>query len=442
MNRYSQRTNHQKETYLSISNHLAPQPPLGWNSWDCYGTTVREEEVKANADFMAAHLAPYGWKYIVVDIQWYEPDAKAGGYRKNANLVMDGYGRLLPALNRFPSAANDVGFKALSDYVHRKGLKFGIHIMRGIPRHAVQQNLPIYGSTVRAQDIADTSSVSDWNDDMYGIDVSKPGAQAYFASLLELYAGWGVDYIKADDMISPYHQGEVEALSQAVQGAGREIILSLSPGPDLSIEHADHLRQHAELWRISSDFWDRWVDLKNQFEICRRWAPYIGPGAWPDADMLPLGRIGIRAERGVDRQSLLTHDEQITLMTLWAIFRSPLMFGGDLPSSDDFTLSLLTNAEVLAVNQASWNNRELSHQDDTVVWAADVPDSEDKYLALFNIGENLSRLIDVNFSLLGDQPRYAVRDLWKGADLGEFQGQFQQEVATHAAKLYRLRPNN
>ncbi len=114
---------------MSMSNQLAATPPLGWNSWDCFGTTVREEEVRANADFMAAHLAQYGWQYIIVDIQWYEPDAAAGGYRPNANLVMDEYGRLLPTSNRFPSAANGVGFKALADYVHDKGLKFGIHIL-------------------------------------------------------------------------------------------------------------------------------------------------------------------------------------------------------------------------------------------------------------------------------------------------------------------------
>src|SRR5690348_3655358 len=204
------------EASMTKKNELAHVPPMGWNSWDCYGTTVCEEEVKANADYMAAHLAQYGWQYIVVDIQWSEPEAKAGGYRQNANLVMDDYGRLQPAPNRFPSAANGEGFKALADYVHSKGLKFGIHIMRGMPRRAVEQNLPILNSSVRAQDVADISSVCPWNDDMYGLDVSKPGAQAYYDSLIDLYAQWGVDYIKADDMISPYHTGEIEALSAAI----------------------------------------------------------------------------------------------------------------------------------------------------------------------------------------------------------------------------------
>lgn len=423
---------------MSIENGLAPKPPLGWNSWDCYGTTVREEEVKANADFMASHLATYGWEYIVVDIQWYEPEAKAGGYRPNARLVTDGYGRLLPAVNRFPSADNGAGFKPLADYVHSKGLKFGIHILRGIPRQAVRENLPILGTAYRAQDIANTNSTCAWNDDMYGIDTSLPGAQAYYDSLIALFASWGVDYIKADDMISPYHQGEVEALSKAIREADREIVLSLSPGPDLSVEYAEHLKRHCELWRISADFWDRWIDLKNQFEICRRWAPHIHGGAWPDADMLPLGHIGIRAERGVDRQSLLTQDEQRTLMSLWSIFRSPLMFGGDLASMDDFTLSLLANDEVLAVNQASCNNRELFHQDNQIVWTADVPDSGDKYLALFNIGDQVAETIDIAFSRLGNASSYHVRDLWNSTDLGTFQGKFQRTIAPHASTLLRL----
>lgn len=422
---------------MSKSNHLAARPPMGWNSWDCYGTTVREDEVKANAEFMASRLGRYGWQYIVVDIQWSEPDAKAGGYRSNANLVMDDYGRLMPALNRFPSASNGLGFKPLGDYIHSLGLKFGIHIMRGIPRRAVQRNLPILNSPYHAQDIADTNSICTWNDDMYGIDVSEPGAQAYYDSLLALYTQWGVDYIKADDMIAPsYHGPEVEALANAIQRTGREITLSLSPGTELSTEHNEHLKQHAELWRITNDLWDRWNDVKYQFDVCAKWASYAGPGCWPDADMLPLGHIGIRAERGVDRQSLLSQDEQITLMSLWSIFRSPLMFGGDLPTSDDFTLGLITNAEVLGINQASSNNRQLWRKGDQIVWAADVPDSQDRYLALINGGETPT-MIEVAHSQLG-ATTYKIRDLWQKTDEGQVQGALQRQVAPHATKLYRL----
>jgi alpha-galactosidase len=424
---------------MSLSNTLAPTPPLGWNSWDCYGTSVREHEVRANTDFMATHLARLGWQYVVVDIQWYEPNAKAGGYRSNAELVMDDYGRLMPATNRFPSAVNGVGFRALADYVHGKGLKFGIHILRGIPRQAVRQNTPIMNTPYHAQDIAATDDMSSWVDDMYGIDMSKPGAQAYYDSIAALYASWGVDYIKADDILWPYHDKEIEALSQAIRNSGRDMVLSLSPGVQLSIDHADHLKQHSELWRISADFWDRWEDLKGQFDICKAWESHITPNAWPDADMLPLGHIGIRAERGVDRQSLLTQDEQITLMTLWSIFRSPLMFGGDLPSSDEFTIKLLTNPEVLRINQTSCANRELFRHGDQIAWAADALDSNDKYLALFNIGEEPSVVIEVDVETLGLTGKYSVRDLWNISDLGEFQGKLQQEVTRHGAKLFRLR---
>ncbi len=226
---------------MTSQNELVPTPPMGWNSWDCYGPTVREDEVKANADYMAEHLARYGWNYVVVDIQWYEPNAKAGGYRPNAELLMDDYGRLMPAPNRFPSAANGAGFKPLADHVHNLGLKFGIHIMRGIPRQAVRANVPIMNTSYRAQDVADTNSVCPWNDDMYGLDLSKPGAQAYYDSLVALYVQWEVDYIKADDMLYPYRTEEIEALHRAISNANRPIALSLSPGVNLSTDHSEHL---------------------------------------------------------------------------------------------------------------------------------------------------------------------------------------------------------
>jgi len=412
---------------------------MGWNSWDSYGTTVTEQEVKANADYMASHLARYGWKYIVVDIQWYEPNAKAHGYRENAELVTDEYGRLLPANNRFPSAQDGKGFKLLADYVHSKGLKFGIHIMRGIPRQAVKNNLPVWGTRFRARDVANINSTCPWNSDMYGVDTSRPGGQAYYDSIVALYAQWGVDYIKADDMGRPFHRDEVAALGQAIKKSRRPIVLSISPGA-AQIANVSDLQLYAQLWRISDDFWDKWEDIKQQFEFCRKWSGYIGPNSWPDADMLPLGRIGIRAERGNDRHTRFTKPEQITLMTLWSIFRSPLMFGGDLPSNDPFTLSLITNAEVLAVNQMSTANRELFARGNQIAWMAEVPGTRNKYLALFNLDDKTSSEIKVDWRELGLIGKCSVRDLWGRREAGVFKDEFTSTVEPHGAMLYKVAP--
>jgi len=165
----------------------------------------------------------------------------------------------------------------------------------------------------------------------------------------------------------------------AIDRTGRPIVLSLSPGAT-ALEAADHVKNHANLWRISDDFWDRWFALREQFDRLARWNPHRAPGAWPDADMLPFGTLVMG-----QRMTRFTSDEQITLMTLWSIARSPLMHGGDLAKTDDFTLALLTNDEVLAVNQHSANNRPLFSRDELVAWTAEVPDSPDKYLAIFNL---------------------------------------------------------
>ncbi len=420
---------------------LAPTPPMGWNSWDSFGTGVTEEEVKANADYMASRLARHGWQYIIVDIQWSEPNPKTHGYRPGAELVMDANGRLLPAPNRFPSAAGGKGFKPLADYVHSKGLKFGFHIMRGIPRRAVDQDLPIAGSPVKAAAIADKQSICRWNSDMYGVDVRKPGGQEYYDSIVQQYAAWGADFLKADDMFatgpSGDHSSEIEALGKAIRKSGRPIVLSLSPGTRDAAK-VDAFSKWAQMWRISDDFWDRWVDLKRQFPNFTRWQPYVKPGNWPDGDMLPLGHIGIRAERGDPRMSLLTKDEQRTLMTLWSIARSPLMFGGHLPDNDAFTLDLMTNDEVLAVNQKAIASKELFTRGEQVAWVAEVPGSKAKYLAVFNTGDAGPEQIKVNWSEIGLSGACTIRDLWAKKDTGKVSDGQTFTVAPHAGAFYRI----
>jgi alpha-galactosidase len=261
-------------------------------------------------------------------------------------------------------------------------LKFGIHLMRGIPKLAVEKNTPVLGSDVTAKEIYNTNELCRWLGDMYTVDATKKGAQEYYNSLFDLYASWGIDFIKIDDLSRPYHQDEIELIRKAIDHCGQQIVLSTSPG-ETPIESAGHISTHANMWRIIDDFWDNWAQLSVHFSLFEKWIPYMGPGHWPDGDMLPLGRIGIRAERGNNRMSQLTKDEQYTLMSLFLICRSPLMFGGHLPDNDAFTLQLITNEEALAVLKKSENNRQLFNDGEKIAWIADDPDTGSKYAALF-----------------------------------------------------------
>lgn len=414
----------------------AQRPPMGWNSWDCFATTVTETQTLAQADVMAAKLASHGWQYVVVDIQWYEPEAKSFNYRANATLVLDGWGRLWPATNRFPSATGGAGFKPLADSVHGRRLKFGVHLLRGIPRQAVAQNTPVKGASVHAADIADTNSLCKWNGDMFGVDMTKPGAQAYYDSVFALLASWDVDFVKVDDISRPYHKAEIEAIRKAIDRTGRPMVLSLSPGETPLAEGA-HVSQHANMWRISDDFWDKWSELFRQFERLRNWTPHRVSGAFPDADMLPLGTIDLGR-----RKTHFSPDEQFTLMTLWCVAHSPLIFGGDLTKLDDFTLGLITNDEVLAVNQTSEGGRELFNRDGFISWVAAVPNSSDRYLALFNtrnpVPDESGAKVVVQFGELGLSGVCRVRDLWQQKDLGEFSDEFVSKINWHGAGLYRV----
>lgn len=417
----------------------ARTPPMGWNSWDCWGTGVTEAQTKANADYMASKLKSHGWRLITVDIQWYEPKASTLAYRPDAHLILDGHARLLPAENRFPSSANGLGFKPLADYVHAKGLMFGIHLLRGIPRQAVAEKQPIAGTSYTAADIANLKDICPWNPDMYGVDMTKPGAQAYYDSVFKLIASWDVDFVKVDDLSRPYfeHIPEIEAIRKAIDHSGRPMVLSTSPG-ETPLAAAEHVVHHANMWRISDDFWDDWKALKEQFARCAHWAPYIGPGHWPDADMIPFGRVRAWEPKTKKGWTHFTPDEQHTLMNLWCIARTPLIFGGNLPENDEFTLSLMTNDEVLAVNQSSTKNRQVLRQEDLISWRADAPDGG-IYIALFNVrdaGEPAK--VSIDWQWLGLTGDYVVRDLWLGKDIGTESQQVSATLKPHASVLYKL----
>ena len=274
-------------------------------------------------------------------------------------------------------------FKPIADYLHAKGLRFGLHLMRGIPRQAVDRdNSPILGTSYKAADIADKKSICPWNTDMYGVDMTKPGAQEYYDSVFALLASWDLDFVKVDDLSRPYHKAEIEAIRKAIDKTGRPIVLSTSPGAT-PVNEGEHVQTHANLWRISDDFWDDWGALYAQFARLDRLDALPRPRSLARCRHAAAGQRSRLAGRKTTGR-ISRQDEQFTLMTLWCIARSPLIMGGNMPKNDDFTLSLLTNDEVIAVNQDSTSNRELFEREGFRGWLADVPGSADKYLALFN----------------------------------------------------------
>jgi alpha-galactosidase len=426
---------------------LAKTPPMGWNSWDSYGLSINEKEFKANADWMAQHLKTFGWEYVVIDEGWFLQNPLSNG--EPAWLyTLDGHSRFLPAPNRFPSAVNNAGFRPLADYVHALGLKFGLHILRGIPRQAVTMNMPIADSPFHAADAADKSDTCSWNTDNFGVRDNMAG-QAYYESVAQLYATWGVDFVKVDCISSrPYKAGEIRMIAAALSKSRRPMILSLSPGPT-SLANAADVRQYAQMWRISDDFWDLWrtppdsneswaQTLYGQFATAIGWASHIEPGHWPDADMLPIGYIGPRPGLGKARQTRFTHDEQRTLITLWAIARSPLIMGGNLTQMDDWTTSLLSNPEVIEIDQHSTANQPLIVTNDTVIWAARSADGTAYYLAIFNRSEDPKK-IELGWNevgLVAGKP-YRLRDIWEHKDLNGTTS-LDLSIQPHGCALYRL----
>lgn len=424
-------------------NKFALTPPMGWNSYDYYDTTVNENQVKANAVYMAEHLKESGWEYIVVDIEWYSYDA--GTQRDRFQYIpfwkmeIDEYSRLLPCIDRFPSSANGQGFKPLADYVHNLGLKFGIHIMRGIPRIAAHNHMKIFGSEVRANEIADPSSICSWNPDMYGLVVDRDGAQEYYNSIFQLYAQWGVDFIKCDD-ICRYDvksaKREIEMLYHAIQHCGRPIVLSLSPGPAL-VNQAWHYKKYANMWRITDDFWDSWPLLLNMFQRCEEWQDHVSEGCYPDCDMLPLGKIGKGFNN--ERYTRFTKQEQITMMTLWCIFRSPMMIGAELPELDKWTVSLITNKKVLRLLSHSKDARQIRRDEKQAIWLSKDSQYEDCYLALFNLSDEIQNISVTTdelepYTFKGKQ----LEELWSSEKLQAVEDVFETEVLAHGAKLFKF----
>jgi alpha-galactosidase len=431
------------------AQEVAPTPPMGWNSWDSYGLTIDETDFKANASELAK-LHTHGWTYAVIDEGWYMGNP-FGDKLQHRDYAMDTHGLLIPATNRFPSSTGGQGFKPIADWVHAQGLKFGIHIVRGIPKQAVDANLPIAGSTFHAKDAADTGDTCAWDDGDYGVRDNAAG-QAYYDSMLALYARWGVDFLKVDCIADhPYKITEIRQISAAIKKTGRPIVLSLSPGPT-QLSHAAEIRKYGQMWRISNDVWDGWtfvhdhpddtfpMGVRNIFDLLPQWVGQARDGRWPDADMLPFGMLGPHPGLGEARKSRLTLDEERTQLTLLAIARSPLILGANLTKLDDATRALITNKDMIAVDQDSHGNLPVEHLppgfEHVRVWTASGKNGV-RYLAVFNLDDKPVAL-EAAWDKLGLGPtNHAVRDLWNG-QLVESPNRLKINLAAHGCVLYAI----
>jgi len=447
--------------FLACTIHLnaqnpAPTPPMGWNSWDAYGLTIDEADFKANVKVLSG-LKQYGWEYAVIDEGWYMQDPFASKL-ESRKYVFDGNGIQIPAANRFPSAANGAGFMPLADWVHAQGLKFGIHIVRGIPKQVVRENLPIAGSSFHAAEAGDTSDTCPWDDGNYGVQDNAAG-QAYYDSMMMKYARWGLDYIKVDCIgAHPYRPTEIKQIASAIRKTRRPIVLSLSPGP-MQLENAAEVAEYAQMWRISDDHWDGWTfphkpndgefpfGVRDAFDRLAKWFPNVAPGNWPDEDMLPEGWLGPHPGWGEPRQSRLTQDEQRTEFTLWAIARSPLILGTNLTKLDDFTKSLITNSTILFMNQNVTYSRPLDAANLPVgfenarVWRAtiDAPGARNyaEFLAFFNLDEK-PVMLHASWKQLGLEGRkHMVQDAWK-EDTGRESTGINVILPAHGSAIYRI----
>lgn len=419
----------------SAADSVAATPPMGWSSWDAWGSTINQSDFERTADYMHNHLQKYGWRYMDIDADWYAKyPEKPGIARKTQGFVISDHGLYLPAPNRYPA-----GFSGMAKYVHSLGLKFGVYIVHGIPREAVQKNLPVQDSSYTAAQAADTSDTCTWNSDNYGVKDNAAG-QAYYDSMLKLYAHLGADLLKVDCISKPYHADEIAMIKRAIAKTGRPMVLSLSPGPT-PLDRAKDVSTHSNMWRISDDMWDVWFKpasaptapqaVTRQFGLLAEWTPYRGSGHWPDADMLPIGFLGPHPGMGKPRASRLTPPEERTLVTLWSIARSPLIMGGNLLRMDPYTLSLMTNPEVIAVDQHSHGNHALVQNSHGSVWMAQG--ERGRYVAVFNLQDKM-RTMDVSFHQLGFSGMHKVRDLWARNDLAKV-SRIHVEVPAHGCRL-------
>jgi hypothetical protein len=429
--------------------------------------TITEPSFRANVTTQKEKLASHGWEYSVIDEGWFFENPKDRDKPDTLRYAIDPYGRYVPVPARFPSAIpegmkaavksdatgaeklnatiEETNFTALAEWVHGKGLKFGIHIVRGIPRVSTERNLPVEGSAFHAQDVADTTDVCPWDPTNWGVK-DTPAGQAWYDSLLRQYAAWKIDFLKVDCISNhPYKEAEIRMIRKAIDKTGRPIVLSLSPGPT-SLDHAAAVSELSNMWRIADDHWDLWDSggkdfpqgTHDQFARLAAWEKYAKPGTWPDADMLPIGELRPAPGWGEARTSRLTPNEVKTELTLWAIARSPMILGANLTLLDDATVAMLTNPFMLATSQTATASAEVFHEGGLIAWKAMLPGGR-VALAIFNTGDAPMKverpLMDFDSSFGGE--KWISYDVWNNMPMGK-QNKVETMLPAHGCVLLML----
>jgi hypothetical protein len=428
---------------------LAQTPPMGWNSFDSYGVYLHERAAMENLDAFAKRLKPFGYEYVVIDAGWFGEFKLQKGTmfpaEKHARKVkFNEFGLLQPSDTYFPN-----GLKPIINRCHELGLKFGLHLMRGIPRAAVRANVPIKGTKYFAQDIADTTSICVWNHQNYGVDMSKPGAQEFYNSLINQMAEWGVDFVKYDDIV--HKPKEVEAVANAIAQCGRPIVLSLSPGGNVDPKDLNALKK-GNMLRVTPDIWDDQKGIDECFHEWRKWNGKSEPGFWIDMDMIPFGQLqlmtpkpaGVKgnetkkeltekmksgeiatfellAGKGFNRWSEFSKDQMYTFITLRALSASPLMMGGDLPTIDDFSLKLITEKEVLECNQNGVMGSLIYEKDGIEIWKTPKQKSSDGWIGIFNRTKDVKSIsLELENLGLDAVENYELQNIWNPVEVSKF----------------------
>jgi hypothetical protein len=413
------------------NNGLSITPAMGWSSWSFVRRDPTEAKIKAQAAAMKnSGMAAHGYLYINVDDFYQKCDSNG--------FVVDSFGRWTVDTTKFPT-----GMKALGDYIHSLGLKFGVYVTPGIPQNAVTKNTPIEGTSQHAKDIADTTKTEkNYNcKHMYYINYNKPGAQEYINSFANLFASWGADYLKIDG-VGAADIPDVQAWDTALRQTGRPINYALSN--NLPIANATTWKQLANSWRTQGDVecycsgqpngvgypLTDWSHINSRFTTAANWQQYAGPGGWNDLDSIEVGN---------GTNTGLTPDQRRSQLTLWSMAASPLLNGTDLTNLDPTDLTMLTNDRVIAVDQDGIAAKRIINNG--AQQAFSKKETNGTYLiALFNTATTGNQTITVNWSQAGFTGTATVTDLWTGTTTGTTTNTYTATLRPGETRLIRAVP--